>query len=214
MSRRVRGVSILAGLAVLGATLTGAGKARAGPIPVVGNGIIVVSGSTTQTGDPIYEYVFDVHLSAGFTLETNGFFTIYDLPALPPGAFDVAPNKSWTFSEQTVGMTPSGGSLPFTDDPTVENATWAWRGASITAPSTSDLDLGTFIVGSTTELPSPPVVLLWWLGTVDGGVPVTLGRVGVNVPEPSAVILLVLGVGAIPLFGLRRRRERRRSVVG
>ena len=219
MSRRIRGASILAGLAVLGAALVGGGTARAGMIPVVKNGIIVVSGMTLQTGDPRYEYIFDLHLSAGLTLFNGGFFTIYDLPALPPGALNLAPSIDWGFSEQKVGLTPEPPpplppfTLPFTDDPNIENATWKWHGAAITAPSDHDMDLGIFIVGSTTELPSPPVVLLNWLGTVDGGVPVTLGQVAVNVPEPSAVILLAVGVGALPLFWLRRR-ARSRSVGG
>jgi hypothetical protein len=136
---------------------------------------MVVSGMTQQTGDPKYEYIFDVHLSAGLTLFPGGFFTIYDLPALPPGALNRAPNINWGFSEQTVGLTPEPPpplppyTLPFTDDPAIENATWQWHGDALKAPATSDLDLGIFIVGSTTELPSPPRALLNWLGTVDGG---------------------------------------------
>jgi hypothetical protein len=216
MSRRIRGAATLAGLAVLGAALAGGGTARAGPIPVVSKGIIVVSGMTLQTGDPRYEYIFDVHLSAGLTLQPGGFFTMFDLPALPPGALNRAPNIDWGFSEQTLGLVPPGNyTLPFTDDPKIENATWEWHGIPMMAPATQDLDLGTFIVGSTTEVPSPPMPLLNWLGTVDGGVPVTLGKVQVtSIPEPSAVILLAMGVGAIPLLWLRRRRGRSRSVAG
>ena len=46
-------------------------------------GITVSMGMTQQTGDPMYDYIFEIDLLAGSTLETGGFITIYDIPYVP-----------------------------------------------------------------------------------------------------------------------------------
>jgi hypothetical protein len=204
MSRRIRGASLLAGLAVI---LAGGRAAQAG-------GIIITSGTVIQTGDPTYEYIFDTQLLPGSSLHNGGFFTIYDLPGIPQTALTSQPSILWGSSIQLQGVTPPGISPP--DDPQVYNVTWGWNGSSpITAPPTSNLDLGTFVVGSTVELPSPPQPTLVYVGFLNDGVtPPNEGTIKVTfVPEPSSVILLVLGAGALPLFvlGARRRRLRPRA---
>jgi hypothetical protein len=207
MTRRIRGVSILAGLAVLGAVLTCGREAQAG----TAKGIVVTSGGTMQIGDPLYEYVFTAELLAGSTLQNGGYFTIYDLPDLISGALTSQPNISWGSSVQFLGITPSG--VVVTDDPNIFNVTWQWNGSSpIVAPDTSNLDLGTFTVGATTELSSPPRATVIYVGTLDGGLPVTQGTLYIN-PEPSSVLLLLTGAGVLPLLLRQRRRRASGSVA-
>ena len=83
------------------------------------------------------------------------------------------------------------------------------RAQPIIAPDTSDLNLGTFIVGSTTELDSPPVATVIYVGTLDGGGgSITQGTVSINsIPEPSSVILLLMGAVALPVVMLRERQR-------
>jgi hypothetical protein len=200
-----RAIVILAALALL---FGGGGESLAG--------FIIESGRTQQTGSGsgglTYEYSFDVQLTAGSTLQKGGFFTIYDLPALPAGALSSEPNIFWSSSEQKQGITPSGISVVIPDDPNIENVTWQWNGAGpITAPGTGNMDLGRFVVGPTTQLASPPVANLTWLGTLDGGASISEGTVSINapvtVPEPASLTLLGLGSLGLLGFGWRRRNR-------
>jgi hypothetical protein len=205
MALRTKGTWFLPGLAAIVAFFVAGQTAQAG-------GIKVVSGTTMQTGDPTYEYLFDVDLLAGSTLVNGGLFTVYDLPGLTGGALTSQPSIFWGSSVQLLGITPSGAVI--TDDPTIYNVTWQWNGAPVVAPDNSDLFLGTFIVGSTTELPSPPVATVLYLGTLDGGPPFTFGSVSINsVPEPSSVILLLMGAWALPAVVLHERRRRRQQIA-
>lgn len=206
MSRRIRGASILAGLAMLGAALADGRAAHAA-------GIVITSGTVIQTGDPTYEYVFDAQLLPGSSLHNGGFFTVYDLPGIPKAALTSQPSILWGSSIQLQGITPPG--ISPTDDPTVYNVTWGWNGSTITSPPTSNLDLGTFVIGSTGELSSPPHPTLIYVGFLNDGVtPPNEGTITVtSIPEPSSVILLVLGAGALPLLVLRARRRRLRPQV-
>ncbi len=205
MRREIKRGWLWAGLALVGVIFAGGREARA-------KGIVITSGGTHQTGDPTYEYIFTVDLLAGSTLDNGGFFTIYDLPALATGALTSQPNISWGASIQFLGNTPIGTVV--NDDPNIYNVTWQWNGKDpIVAPTTSNLDLGTFIVGSTTELSSPPSAKLVYVGSLDGTNASNQGTVGINaVPEPSSVILLLIGAGALPLYAVRNRRRAARSV--
>jgi hypothetical protein len=167
------------------AGLTAGGEARAG-------GFFIPTITTQQTGDPTYEYIITVELLAGSTLMPGGFFTVYDLPGLPLDALNKAPNIFWGFSAQFVGINPPTDPQPAPDDPTIVNATWKWLGATnITAPADSNLLIGPFIVGSTSELPSPPTNLVYYLGSLDGNTEANLSTVVINaVPEPASIILL------------------------
>jgi hypothetical protein len=201
MRRAIKRGWLWTGLALVGVMFIGGREAQA-------KGIIITSGGTQKTGDPTYEYVFTVDLLAGSTLDNGGFFTVYDLPALTAGALTSQPSISWGASVQLLGNTPIGTVV--NDDPNIYNVTWQWNGKnSVTAPATSNLDLGTFIVGSTTELASPPSKTVVYVGSLDGVNASNQGTVGINVvPEPSSVILLLVGAAALPLYAVRNRRGR------
>ena len=94
-------------------------------------------------------------------------------------------------------------------DTSLENVTWIYRGPSIPNDTTGNIDLGIFRVATTIDMPSPPTPTLNWVGTLDGTTATTEGTVSVNVvPEPSSVILLLIGAGAVPLYVYRTRRRR------
>ena len=208
MIRRIRGTSLLAGLAVLGVMLAGGRTAQAA-------GIILTSATVQQTGDPTYEYIFTAELEKGLTLFNGGFFTVYDLPGIPATALTSQPNISWGASIQLLGVTPPGVQPP--DSSTIYNVTWQWNGSSpIAAPAGSNLPLGTFIIGSTVELPAPPEPTLYYVSFLnDGKTPPTVDTIKVTaiIPEPTSVVLLFLGAGMIPLLSLRRRRPSRPVAV-
>jgi len=173
---------------------------------VQAGGITITSASTVQTGDPTYEYVFTAILPAGNTLPTGGYVTIYDLPDLTAGALTSQPNINWGSSVQLLGITPTDAVV--NDNPSVYNVTWQWNGSPLVAPDTNELSLGTFIVGNTVELSSPPSAVVVYIATADGVTVSNQGMLAINTPEPSSAILLLAGVGAIPLFWLRNRRNR------
>jgi hypothetical protein len=165
---------------------------------------------TQQTGDPTYEYLFDVQLLAGSELLNGGLFTIYDLPSLRTGALTHQPNIHWGSSVQFLGITPTGTVV--NDNPNLFNVTWQWNGTQpITAPTNQNLDLGTFIVGSTVELSSPPIGVVVYVGSLDGSTASNQGTVAIN-PEPSSIVLLFVGAGVLPLYWLRQRRRRAEQV--
>jgi hypothetical protein len=210
MSLRMHRRWIALGLVAIVATFVASHKAHAALISTT-TGIFIPIGMTQPIGDPTYEYIFDVQLLAGSTLSTGGFFTIYDIPSIGAGALTSQPSISWGSSVQLTGVTPSGANVM--DSAFIENVTWQWNGASpIVAPASSNFDLGTFSVGVTSELASPPSPTLIYVGSLDGVTASNQGSVTVNaVPEPSSVILLLTGAGALPLLWLRQRRHRHSS---
>jgi hypothetical protein len=190
----------MAALAVLAAMIAG-GEARAGAI-------VIESATTEQTGDPLYTYFFDVFLLAGNTLQTGGFFTVYDIPGVAAPAPTTQPNINWGASQQLTGITPIGVSPPIIDDPTIENATWKWFGPP-TSSGESDLELGIFTI-QTTELTAPPTPTLVYVGSLDGiNASNPPGTVTVHfVPEPTSIVLLsTAAVFALSLYARGRRRR-------
>jgi hypothetical protein len=198
---------ILTGVAAFAVAMASGSEAHAK------GGIVATMGNTQQTGDPMFQYSFDVELLPGSLLASGGFITIYDIPFLPnPPAqppLTSQPSLSWGSATDFLGKTPIG--FVGNDDPTVYNVTWQWNGAPIMNNSaTNDLDLGIFTIGTTIELSSPPSVTLVYVGSLDGVNESNQGIVVVNaVPEPSSVILLLAGVTTLPVLCLRERRRRR-----
>jgi PEP-CTERM motif len=196
MALRVTSSCVLAVAIALCALAGGGRDAHAGAI-------IAKKGTTTVVGDPQFDYVFEIDLVAGSTLSPHGFITIYDIPFLGTPVLTSQPSTQWGASVQDVGITPPGTPLtpPFADDPTIPNVTWVYNGTKIVNDTTSDIDLGTFIIGETVNLGFTPSPLLLFVGSLDGLTFSNLGFVQVNaVPEPSSVALLLTGVVAVPLF--------------
>jgi hypothetical protein len=199
--RRGRGAWGVAALTMLAAMVAG-GEARAGlTVPVI---------TTQQIGDPIYEYLIDAVLQAGSTLSPGGFFTIYDLPSVPFDALAQGPNLFWGASIQPLGINPAHlNGPPPVDDPTIENVTFQWNGASPIMAGSSDLDLGIFRVAPTVELTSPPSGTVIYLSTLDGVNESNRGTVTINaVPEPTSIILMATAAVFVPFVYARGRRHR------
>ncbi len=202
MAPRMKSSWILVGVAALAVVMASGSEAYAK------GGIVASMGMTQQTGDPMYNYVFQIDLLAGSTLQTGGFITVYDIPYVPD-PLTSQPNLSWAAETLLVGKTPTGTPITDPDNPSIYNVTWEWKDAPITNSSSSNQDLGNFVFGTTTELSSPPSVTLLFVGSLDGVNFSNQGYVGINaIPEPSSVILLLAGVGTLPVFWLRERRRR------
>jgi hypothetical protein len=192
---------ILTGIAAFGVVIASSGTTHA-------KGIAISSGMTQQTGDPMFNYIFEIDLLAGSTLETGGFITVYDIPFVP-NPLTSQPSLSWGAETLLLGKTPQGTPTTDPDDPNIFNVTWQWNGAPIINNSSSNLDLGTFTFGTTIELSAPPSVTLLFVGSLDGENFSNQGLVAINViPEPSSVVLLLAGIGTLPLFWLGERRRR------
>jgi hypothetical protein len=207
MNRQSRCKWITAGLVVLGTTFVSGTAARASST----TGIVITKGTTHEIGDPLYVYTFTVELTAGETLQTGGYFTVYDIPGVAASSLTQQPNDKWGDSLQLVGLTPSG-TPPITDNPAIWNVTWVYNGSAFTGNSPNGTTIGQFQV-DTTELPTQPTPTLLYVGTLNGTTYTDQGIVvvGALIPEPSSIVLLLVGAGAIPLVCLRLRRRQRRQ---
>jgi hypothetical protein len=204
MVQKFKRYGFLVSLVVLGVTFAGENQARA-------KGIVITTGSTQPIGDPLYNYIFDFQLNPGTTLLNGGYLTVYDVPGVTATSDTGTPNSFWGYSIQPTGITPPLFMPPLTPpmDNSLENVTWVYRGPSISNNSTTqNLDIGLFRV-ETIELSAPPSPTLIYVGTLDGTTATTEGTVTVNgAPEPSSVILLLIGAGALPLYAYRKQRHR------
>jgi hypothetical protein len=199
MTLRMKGGWVLSGIIALCALVVSVGDAQAG-------GIVAKSGKTSQIGDPMFDYDFQIDLLAHSTLSNGGFITVYDIPFLEGPPLTSQPSL-WGELAQDIGITPLN-TPPHTDDPTVPNITWIYNGTAINNNTDNDLVLGTFVVGRTGELASAPSPTLLFIGSLDGTDYSNMGFVEVNaVPEPSSVALLLVGVSTLPLIWLRNKRR-------
>jgi hypothetical protein len=199
MTLRMKGSWVLSGLVALTALAVPVGDTQA-------KGIVAKSGMTSQIGDPMFDYIFQIDLLPNSTLSNGGFITVYDVPFLQGPPLTSQPSL-WGESAQDIGITPLN-SPPHMDDPTVPNITWIYNGAAIDNNTNTDMVLGSFVVGRTGELASAPSPTLLFIGSLDGTDYSNMGFVTVNaVPEPSSVALLLVGVSTLPLVWLRNKRR-------
>jgi hypothetical protein len=205
MTLRMKCSWVLSGMVALSALAAPVGDAQAG-------GIVAKSGMTSQIGDPMFDYNFQIDLLPQSTLSVGGFITIYDIPSLNGPPLTSQPSV-WGESVQDTGITPAGSpplnKPPLVDDPTVPNITWIYDGKTPLVNNTDkDVDLGIFTIGRTGELALAPSPTLLFIGSLDGINFSNLGFVEVNaVPEPSSVALLLVGVSTLPLVWLRNKRR-------
>jgi hypothetical protein len=230
MRRRTKGAWIMVGFAALGAMMAGGGEAQAAVGITIGSG-----GVKPVTGDPPYDYIFQVYLEPGSSIVSpfsNGFstidsFTIDGLVGVTStslastfGSFGAS--VFWCPSiDQTLSYNPT--ILGSSD---ISNVTWDFLGMQpipITGTLTQPYLLDTFIVETTDNFPNGPPVptgtqVNYSFTATDistempfsGGGVVTL----TVAPEPSsaAIVLLTGGTGA--LTGLIVRTRRRRKALG
>jgi hypothetical protein len=201
---------IMAGVAVIGVmTAGGGGEARAGTI-----GITINGGFKPVAGDPPYLYILDVYLDPGFEVKANDLFTVFDLNGVT--------NGSLTHQPPPPGQSPAVAWVP---DPELDQTTWTFLGTSViqnTNPVGSNIEvyLGQFEVlttedfppGTTPVPPNNPTTYTFQISDLNGD-PVSGGgtfpMVDLGaVPEPSSIVLLALGVAALPAIAARRRHRR------
>jgi hypothetical protein len=226
MTVRNKGAWILAGLAALGATLVGGQEAHAW------GGIAVTGGYKVGTGDPPYDYIFQVYLEPGGSILAPSLgppviqdsFTIENLPGvtssssssvtLGPGFS--SPANSWAYPTFTATTNPYGSNPSF-----AANVQWAYNGlAPIDNTTNSSILLGQFTVVSTYDFSNGPPVVSGTIidfnydiggGTNSGSGSFPIVNLG-SVPEPSSMILLVAGIAwTLPIVWNRRRRLRQRQ---
>jgi hypothetical protein len=208
---RIRGVSILAGLAVLGAMFAGAHEARADSIDISG-------GQVQGPGDPPYIYQFKVSLHDG-TLMSGDSFTISNLAGVTPADFPNAgdPPSKTTEPGFFHSQTNFRSWLPEIDlissaAPYSSDVSWTLMTSSPIS-TTGTLTLGIFTVETTQSFTAPPITpgnSVSYSYTINGSstgnsFPIQAG----SVPEPSSIVLLLVGGGAVSVLAFRQRRRSR-----
>jgi hypothetical protein len=161
-------------------------------------------GSGTNT---VWNYTINITTDQQVT--TGDFFTIYDFGSFI--ALSNAQPTGWSFSSALVTTPPSGTNPP--DNPTLENLTWTYTGAT-TIPTNTQL--GPFSVTQATsvfqELPSTKTGFFAAMATRATG-PTAGSKVNnvgqlpvpVPIPEPTTLSLLALAGVASALRAIRRR---------
>jgi hypothetical protein len=190
-----------------------AGIAGGGSTSSSSAGGISIGGSLKPVNDPVYDYVFDVTLLAGSTIAYGDTFTIdnligvtYEDPTYGTSGASYVGNYNYF-----VPSIDQLNSLPESD------VTWTYLSIhSLTA--TSDTLLGEFTITTTVQYPltSPPYTVGETInyGSDLGGVVSSGVLVVSSVPEPSSVMLLVLGIAiGFPAFLVRQRRTNRKHAV-
>jgi hypothetical protein len=212
MALRTKSVSVLAGLALLAAISTGRGEAQAGTIGLKGHITPLPGGSPF-----LYSFELDLNdltdgpITNGSTL-TVGTPTLMPDHQLSSGLVGVTgssgtqqppttggpPNEFWVVPAGGIITTPTGNPAPYNEQSSV-----AWQ--FLEGPSYNVGEVGVFTVETTSDFPDsmPPIipnvteinyVFTFSNGKTESGF-ITLSLV----PEPSSVILLLMGAGAVPL---------------
>ena len=214
MRRRTKGAWVMVGFAALGAMMSGGGEARAAV-----TGITIGGGFKPGTGDPPYDYIFQVYLNPDSSI-VSPYGGLYSLTH--PDYFTIDGLKGVTvFSLTSQPEDPLGVIwVPVTGPSSV---TWAYYGTStITNNSSQELLLGTFEVQTTKNYPyGPPVTsgtsISYSFNVADSkGNPVQGSESFMiqAIPEPasSTIVLLTAGTGALGgLVVVTRRRRKARG---
>jgi hypothetical protein len=201
MRRGFAGAWFMAGLALIGAMVLGGREARAGGVSVkLGVG---------QGGDPSFTYDAFVYLDANTTapassslsatfmgitgITNNGTDTVsvvYQYLSFPSATWQVTLTPN-TITIQEVNIPAIG---PFTSQ------TLLFEVQIVTPPNTpAGLSPGDMVNVSTTLAGSPAVP----------------GRITLQniIPEPSSMIMMLLGGAMLPFFAIRERARRSRRVA-
>src|SRR4051812_1436637 len=146
--------------------------------------------ATPDNGNTIFSYTLNI------TVDQNAmagdYFTIYDFGDFIQGS-NVQP-QGWTFSFQSIGITP-GDTIP-PDDPQVSNLTWTWTGDTIHGDTPAGSNIGLFSVTVAGLRPNLQNGYFAGQGTRSGDpLNTKIGNVGLIViptpiPEPSTLALI------------------------
>ncbi len=224
MTRKLKRGWLLAGLGLLTA-MHGAGRVAEAGTSLNTKTIMITGGYKPGTGDPPFDYVFEVFLEPqpdgsaskilsgdSFTIGTNGTQNT-PLVGIAPGSFSnvtfpsppPAPDYSWSYPTITeINTKPPFASL----------VQWTYNGPNpVTADAqTGQVFLGQFEILTTSSFHKPPMpagTVINYEFTYDGQTKSGTGSFVLSaVPEPSSVVLLAAGVVALPVFWLRDRRRR------
>jgi PEP-CTERM motif len=206
MIPRMKYARILAGMGALIAVLsTGIEVYAAGSV------IKVTGGYKPGTGDPPFDYIFQAFLEPppnppggmNFIASTD-FFTITGLTGVTSGSLTSQPGN--------------GPATVWQPTPGADSVTWTFFGNQNIVATTQEIPLGQFVVETTTSYPltAPPIAagtIIDYFFSYDGGTATGTGEfplTNLSVPEPSSIIMLLAGVGALPVFLIRERKRRQR----
>lgn len=131
----------MTGLVLLGAMIAGGREARAAL-----TGITITGGTKPVSPDPVSEYIFNVYLSAGATIEDGDYFTVKSLTGVTTNSqatspFELSsPSRFLTYSASWVAM--AGYSISVEGDDLVPvavagNITWVYTGQNSIVNNTS-----------------------------------------------------------------------------
>jgi hypothetical protein len=214
----MKGAWVTAALAVLGATLA-SGRAEGGSAITGGKTSgLTLKGGVTQGGDPQFTYYLNVYLTddtiPAYTLGSSAaVVTATGLTGVSAG--DMVSVGYQSTPEPNAIWSPVLGT---------ESATISYYGYSaITATGSDPLLLFQLIIVTPPNTPSglspgDNFMFSYTIGsgndqqTGQGIVTVTAGALAT--PEPSSLILLLVGGAVLPYFGIRERRRRHTRRVG
>jgi hypothetical protein len=172
-------------------------------------GILVAFDAKASSGN---NWVYDVSLSPGDTMQTNDFFTVYDFRGLQKATFTPDPGNAGgrTFTLST----PTQGETPLTTQPVdlsnIDNVVVSLTtGEKITPVGSAQFPIGVLTLTSNLGLQQ---------STLTNFASQTTGRLSLEnnyfisstagpVPEPSAVTLL--GLGLVATFAYRFKKRAR-----
>jgi hypothetical protein len=199
--------------------LIGEQEARAGGLPA----IAVKGGYKPGSGEPPYDYIFQIYMEPTNTILAGDSVTFDSLIGVTPNNFpkhgDVGSTTSEPNNPPAVIWTPAISYPTNTTFPYASNLTWSFFGNTpISAtPSTGEVYLGQFVVETTVNFTSPPyangaIIDYSWI--INGQTSTGMSQFPIFnllIPEPSSAVLLLVGVGSLPLFVIRQRWHQRRS---
>lgn len=179
----------------------------------------VLTGTPVAAGDR-FAYNYSATLASDQALTVGSYFTLYDFVGF--AGFGMVP-MNWTGTTALLGRTPSQ-TLP-NDDATILNITFTYSGPDFNFNSTSQQELGNFVVfgsGDAVRFDDYTSEALLNNGPTIGTPVQTIGQnaVGVSdggggdpnpaVPEPATWATMLVGLG---LVGSVMRRRGKRTVA-